>query len=99
VVTTDEGITVEHAGIGTRAYEWDEISRAGYAVPRDKRERPVIFIYEEEQDRLITIPDEFEEFKALLGEVRRHTDFEDIVLAPGETVEQRLAPEEYDESE
>ena len=99
VVTTDDGITLEHSVIGSRSYNWHEISRAGYAVPRDKRERPVVFIYDEEQDSLITIPDEFENFKTLMGEVRRHTDFENIVLAPGETVEARLAPSENDESE
>jgi hypothetical protein len=97
VVTNDEGVTVQHAGIGIRTFSWEDISRAGYAVPRTKRERPVVFIYNEEDDRLITIPDEFENFRSLMTEVRRRTDFEDIVLAPGETLETRLAPQELDE--
>lgn len=96
VATDEEGITIEHAGIGVREFAWDEITRAGYAVPRDKKERPVIFIYDEGRDRLITIPDEFENFRGLMGEVRRRTDFEDIVLAPGETIEARLAPTDLD---
>lgn len=97
VVTNDEGVTVQHAGIGIRTFPWEQISRAGYAVPRNKRERPVVFIYNEEDDRLITIPDEFESFRSLMAEVRRRTDFEDIVLAPDETLEARLAPQELDE--
>ncbi|MFW5729101.1 MAG: hypothetical protein ACOCYG_05505 [Spirochaetota bacterium] len=96
VTTTESGIRIEHAGIGTREFAWEDITRAGYAVPRDKRERPVVFIYDEGRDRLITIPDEFENFRGLMAEVRRHTSFEDVVLAPGETIEARLAPKDLD---
>jgi len=97
VVTSPEQITVMHSGIGMRTFGWGDIDRAGYAVPREKKERPVLFVYNEENDWLITIPDEFENFKQLMAELRRHTDFEDLVLAPGESLESRLAPEDPEE--
>jgi hypothetical protein len=74
---------------------WEKVRISGLALVTDKTGTPVrkdrrLFLYNEEEDRLLTITDEFENLDGLAAELRGKTDFRELVLAEGETLKQKL---------
>jgi hypothetical protein len=74
---------------------WEKVRFSGVALVTDKAGSPVrkgrrLFIYNEEEDRLLTLTDEFENMDGLAAELRGKTDFRELVLAEGETLKQKL---------
>lgn len=88
VATSEAGISFI---LPTREQEnlpWEVITHAGYCTqPRGK---PFLFVYAESRDRLISIPREYTDFDALVEQVRSATPFEEMSLASGETIQERL---------
>jgi hypothetical protein len=76
-------------------FPWEKIRIAGMATeegerPRGRRILRRLFIYNEQEDRMIAVTDEFENLDGLAAELREKTDFREIVLAPGETLKGKL---------
>lgn len=74
---------------------WGKVRVSGFALVTDKAGTPLrkdrrLFIYNEEEDRLLTLTDEFENMDGLAAELRRKTDFRELVLAEGETLKEKL---------
>ena len=74
---------------------WEKIRFSGVALVTDKTGAPTrkdrrLFIYYEEEDRLLTLTDEFENMDGLATELRGKTDFRELVLAEGETLKDKL---------
>jgi hypothetical protein len=91
---TDEILFVMH-GDEKVCFPWEKIRIAGMAVEQDSagrmrtKERR-LFIYNEENDKMFALSDEFENLDALAAELREHADFQEIVLATGETLKAKL---------
>jgi hypothetical protein len=49
-----------------------------------------LFVYNEEEDRMFAVTDEFEDLDGLAAELRTRTEFREISLASGETLKGRL---------
>jgi hypothetical protein len=74
---------------------WEKVRVSGFALVTDKTGSPTrkdrrLFIYNEEEDRLLTLTDEFENMDGLAAELRVKTDFRELVLADGETLKEKL---------
>ncbi len=74
---------------------WEKIRMAGFALHADssgqttRRDRR-LFVYNETEDRMFTLTDEFADMDGLAAELRGKTDFRELVLAPGETLKEKL---------
>ncbi len=80
-------------GEETLTFPWPAVRLAGLAVEQGKRGRRArrLFVYREEGDHLMTVPEEFERFDELAAEVRRLAPvFHELELAPGEPLKERL---------
>lgn len=78
-------------------FPWKQVRLAGVArtaddsgAPRARRRDRRVFIYSETNDKMFAVTDEFADLDALVAELREKTDFHDIVLAPAETLKDRL---------
>lgn len=76
-------------------FPWETIRLAGIAQENDAAGNPRkrgrwLFVYNEQEDRMIAFPDELENLDALAAEIREKTDFRELVLAPGETLKGKL---------
>jgi len=76
-------------------YSWDKIRITGIAVEHDDAGRPRLrerrlFLYNEQDDKMIALTDEFEGLDLLANELRARTDFREIQLIPGETLKGKL---------
>jgi hypothetical protein len=76
-------------------YPWQQIRVAGIAVEQDDSGRPLtrkrrLFLYNEQDDKMIALTDEFENLDSLAAELRTRTDFREILLVPGETLKGKL---------
>jgi hypothetical protein len=69
-------------------FSWDQVTAAGYCI--QEKGRPFLFVYREQGDKLVTIPREYGDFQALYDTVERRTDFQQLSLARGETIQERL---------
>lgn len=67
---------------------WDEIDFAGYCTQR--RGRPFLYVYQEQEDKLLTVPNEYEGFANLVDEMRKKTALEDVALSETETINDYL---------
>jgi len=76
----------------TNEYEeflWTDITLAGYCTPT--RGKPFAFVYCEKKDRLLTIPNEYTDFDALVVELEKSAPaFERFHLGPGVTIQEKL---------
>jgi hypothetical protein len=94
VVTHDEGLSVFVPGGEPLRFLWTEITHAGLCT-RDNGKRAV-FVYEEESDKFVSIPDEYEGFDGLQAELRTRIDtekrgeFHEFTLGPKEEVKDRI---------
>ncbi|MGA2973840.1 MAG: hypothetical protein ABSF77_00850 [Spirochaetia bacterium] len=91
---TDQILFVLH-GDERIAYPWDALRIAGIAHEqredgRKRRGDRRLFIYNEQDDRMIALTDEFENLDGLAAELRTRTDFREITLVPGETLKEKL---------
>jgi uncharacterized membrane protein len=73
---------------------WTRVRIAGFATERSARRRRGrerrLFVYDEHDDRMFALTDEFENLDGLAAELRQKTDFREIELSPGETLKDRL---------
>lgn len=69
-------------------FPWESITHAGVCTGR--RNRRTAFIYDEERDQLVTIPDSFAGLDRLISELQTHTSLGSYQLKPEETVRARL---------
>jgi hypothetical protein len=95
VETTDHGMNCLTSTGDRIDYSWDALSAVGFARPH--KDRPFLFVYREEGDKLVTIPREYGEFDALVATVKERTNgnppFQEIALGPGETIQGWLREE------
>jgi len=70
------------------AFSWRGITVSGKF--HRKREKPSLFVYNEEEDRFLKIPPEYRDIEALEGELREKTAFVELTLDEDETLEDRL---------
>jgi hypothetical protein len=91
---TDELLVVLH-GDEKVSLPWDAIRLTGFALEqredgttREKDRR--LFVYNEKDDKLIVLTDEFEGLDGLAGELRERAEFREIALLPGETLKEKL---------
>lgn len=91
IESKEEGISFSLFGEETVEFPWASLRLAGLAQEegRGRRGRK-LFVYREEGDKLFTIPDEFENFEALVAEVRGRTDFREISLGKTDTLKEKL---------
>jgi uncharacterized membrane protein len=94
VETLADQIVFSLLGDETHALPWQRVRVAGIATEpsarkRRRRERR-LFVYDERDDRMFALTDEFEDLDGLAAELRQKTDFREIELSPGETLKDRL---------
>ncbi len=102
VIPHDEGITFNFGHNDIDRFTWDEVDFAG--ICREEKQRPYLFVYDTENDRLVTVPNEYENFDSMIEEVRSHMGdetFEEVILSPGQTIaevlRERLGVDEEDD--
>ena len=88
VETTDTELKCQMPDGELIVFSWDKVTTAGYFT--QERGRPFLFVYREEADKLVTIPEEYSEFKTLYSEIEQRTSFQELSLAGGETIQDRL---------
>ncbi len=69
-------------------FRWGSVSHAGLCT--DPKGRKTVFLYNEEDDKLITIPDSFASLDQLSQEILQHVQLEEYDLGIGESVQSRL---------
>jgi len=69
-------------------FPWKQVTVAGYCI--QEQGRPFVFVYRDEEDKLVTIPEEYNQFETLLSSIKQRTPFEELSLAKGETIQDRL---------
>ena len=69
-------------------FSWDKVTVAGYFT--QERGRPFLFVYREEEDKLVSIPEEYSEFETLYSQIKERTPFQELSLSRGETIQERL---------
>ena len=90
IVTHDDGLTFYLPLDDTQRYSWDEITHAGFCRSKGK-EKPFIFIYASEDDRLISIPTNYDDIDKLKDELEERTSvYADYELEDGESIQDRL---------
>ncbi len=104
VIPHDEGITFNFGHNDIDRFTWEEVTFVGTC--REEKQRPYLFVYDSENDRLVTVPNEYENFDSMIEEIRGHVGeelFEEIILDPGETIaevlRERLGVDDDDEEE
>ena len=94
VETGADQIVFNLLGDETHELPWKKVRVAGIATePSARRRREKdrrLFVYDEQDDRMFALSDEFENLDGLAAELRQKTDFREIELAPGETLKDRL---------
>jgi hypothetical protein len=91
IETREDGISFNLHGDDPRFIGWEEIRMAGIAEePGRFASLRRLFVYKEDGDVLVVIPDEFEGFEELSADVRARTAFHDIGLERGESLSERL---------
>ena len=88
VETTDSELKCQMPDGELLVFSWDQITAAGYCI--QERARPFLFVYREEGDKLVTIPREYGDFQALYEAVEQRTEFQQLSLGRGETIQERL---------
>ena len=88
VSADDHGVTICEFGEETHRHPWDEVTFAGRARAADGME--LLYVYVEQDDRLMTVSREFENFTLLGEELQRHVPLTDVQLAAGESLSDHL---------
>jgi uncharacterized membrane protein len=94
VETLTDEIVFNLLGDEKLALPWKQVRVSGIATERSARRRRErerrLFVYDEQDDRMFALTDEFENLDGLAAELRQKTDFREIELSPGETLKDRL---------
>ena len=77
-------------------FRWDGIDFVGYCT--QEKEKPFLYFYREEDDKLLTVPDDYLGFAELVAEVRGKVAVEDVELTSGQTINEYLKDKLGDES-
>lgn len=88
ITTSDEGIRFRMPTTEQESFLWEKVSCSGYCT--QARGKPFLFLYNESDDRLITVPREYSDFDSLIERVRAATPFESYSLSSGETIQDVL---------
>jgi hypothetical protein len=92
VRTSDEGLSCRLPNGSTLHFDWESLTRAGLCLRPGSRS--ILFLYDEGQDRLLSIPDEYSRFDELEREIRgkvpARTSFQVVRLSRDETIEDWL---------
>ena len=88
VETTDSELKCQMPDGDLLVFSWDQITAAGYFT--QERGRPFLFVYREKGDKLVTIPREYGGFQTLYDTIEQRTDFKQLSLASGESIQERL---------
>ena len=88
VEVREEGFSLDLYGEEKVKIVWEQVSHLGTA--REQRGRRVLFLYREDEDKLLQVPDEFERFDELVAEVAPHGQMMEIELEQDETLKDRL---------
>ena len=88
ISVSDEGPVFDLSAKETVRFEWAEITHAGLCS-RTKGGR-VAYVYNDTEDKLITVPDEYADFGGFVEELRSGTEVEDVSLAEDQTVQDYL---------
>ncbi len=70
-------------------FPWEKVRLCGFATEEGGKDRR-LFVYNEEADKMFTLTDEFENLDGLAEELRSKSEFQELVLAPGETLKEKL---------
>jgi hypothetical protein len=92
VRTTEQGLTCRLPDGSTLQFTWKGLTHAGLCLRPGSR--PLLFLYDEGLDRLLSIPNEYSHFDQLEREIRRQlparTLFETVRLSRGKLIEDWL---------
>jgi hypothetical protein len=88
VQTTDDELSCRLPDGETMSFPWSAITHAGACTPA--KGRPFLFVYDSAADRLVSIPAEYDGFAELRRSLEEKAPFQELTLAAGETLEERL---------
>ena len=88
IETDEEGLHCRTTVDEEIGMAWSDISHSGLAVSKDNR--TLLFLYAEGDDKLLTIPPEYEGWDRLVEEARGHVDLEQVTLSEGSTIQDHL---------
>ena len=88
VETTDTELKCRMPDGEMLVFSWDQVTAAGYCT--QERDRPFLFVYREEGDKLVTIPKEYGDFQTLLSAIKERAPFQELTLSRGETIQEHL---------
>lgn len=88
--TSETGLTCSLSGREPLVFRWEDVTFAGLC--QRKGERPTIFLYDRQNDHMLSIPNEFSHFNALMQTVRDHTSasYQEINLEKAESLKDWL---------
>jgi hypothetical protein len=84
IETSDEGLRFQTTKKESSSLRWDQISHAGHC--EEERSKPSAFVYSEDEDKLLTVPGEYDGFDELVATLRKHVKVDEIELEHGETI-------------
>lgn len=88
IETSDEQVKFNIGYKDAPVMRWEDITLAGSYV--EGSSRPHLFVYDESDDNLITIPPDYAGFEQLVEEIKARTDFEEITLNESQTLAEHL---------
>ena len=84
----EDGLHFNLYGEEQMVFEWDNVSHMGLATaPKSKR---FFFAYREDEDKLLVVPNEFQNFEQLLDDIRAQGDLVSVELERSEGVKEQL---------
>ena len=96
IVFDEQGVHVHFSRNNVITYGWDEITHAGLCktsqrgIRKLETGKDVLFLYNLQDDKFVSIPREFTHFDVMIETIQAKTNFQEIELNPGETLEDRL---------
>ncbi len=88
IVSSEEGIRVNFYNEEEFLFKWEELRLFGLCNYSNGVRS--VFLYNEEKDKFVEIPDSLGDFDRLLSEFKRHDGFTEITLNRGESLRERL---------
>ena len=88
VAADDDGVTICEFGEETHHHPWEQVTFAGRARAANGME--LLYVYVEQDDRLMTVSREFENFSLLSEELERRIPPTNVDLTPGESLSAHL---------
>jgi hypothetical protein len=88
IQTDDEGLRCRTTVDEEIAMAWSDITHGGLAVAKGKQ--ATLFLYAEGDDKLLTIPPEYQGWEQLVEEARARVDLPQITLSENSTIQDHL---------